>query len=222
MRSPNYSALENTIDHVFEDQNLIKNALTHSSTGKANNYERLEFLGDRVLGLIVSEALFKKFPNEPEGDLAKRLSALVQGEFIAKIATEISLGQYVEFSDSERMAGGAENPNILADVFESMIGALYLESGLEKCRALILKLWADHFDHMSAPPLHPKTALQEWMQAQNLGLPSYEIVKQSGPDHAPLFDICLKVTGYDDIIVQGRSRQDAEKRAATQFIEHIK
>lgn len=213
--------LEKEIDHSFENKVLLQDALTHSSTGKDSNYERLEFLGDRVLGLVVSELLYEKFPKEPEGDLAKRLSALVQGSFLAKIAAAINLGAYVDFSDAERHAGGADNEHIQADVFEALIGALYLDSGFEKCRALIERLWGDSFYEMKTPPLHPKTAVQEWAQGQGLPLPEYEIVGQSGPDHIPVFDVKLSVQGYDDVIAQGKSRQDAEKKAAKDFLKHL-
>lgn len=215
------SQLESRIGHTFVNRSLITDALTHSSTGSATNYERLEFLGDRVLGLIVSELLFEKFPEEAEGGLAKRLSALVQGQFLAKIAKEIQLGEYVSFSDSERGAGGAENVNILSDVFESLIGALYLDAGFDKCSKLIEELLGNHIYDMAAPPQHPKTALQEWAQSKGLSLPSYEIAGQSGPDHMPVFDVVLRVEGYDELTVQGRSRQEAEKKAARTFLTNI-
>lgn len=215
--------LQKLIDHEFSNLGLLEIALTHSSTGAKRNYERLEFLGDRVLGLAVSETLYQKFPDEPEGHLAKRLAALVQGSFLAEISREMGLGKFIIFSEAESAAGGAENDNILADVFESMIGALYLDSDYETCRDLIHKLWGDRFDTMKKPPQHPKTRLQEWAQSKNLPLPRYEIAGQSGPDHAPIFDIRLTIKDYDPITVQGPSRQEAEKLAAKTFLdEHVK
>ncbi len=211
--------LEKIIGHEFKDKKLLETALTHSSTGTRHNYERLEFLGDRVLGLVVSETLYQKFPKEPEGHLAKRLAALVQGSFLAQISREIDLGPYIMFSDAEAASGGPENENILADVFESVIGALYLDSNYETCRNLIQKLWGDRFDILKKPPQHPKTKLQEWAQSKNLPLPHYKIVGQSGPDHAPVFELSLTVDGFSDIIAHGPSRQEAEKRAAQAFIE---
>lgn len=213
------SELETQIGHIFKNPALLRAAMTHSSTGADENYERLEFLGDRVLGLVVADILYQKFPDEPEGHLAKRLAALVQGSFLAIIAAEMDLGAYIDFSDAEAASGGAQNDNILADVFESVIGALYLDAGFRPCYALIEKLWGDRFDIMKKPPQHPKTALQEWAQSQNLPLPHYKIQTQHGPDHAPVFDIQLSVKGYDPLVVQGRSRQDAEKIAAAQFLE---
>ncbi len=215
------SDLEEQIGYRFKDQALLKTALTHSSTGAKANYERLEFLGDRVLGLVVAETLYQKFPNEPEGHLAKRLAALVQGRFLAEISREMQLGQYIEFSDAEKSAGGDENDNILADVFESLIGALYLDSDYKTCRDLITRLWDDRFDTMKTPPQHPKTAVQEWAQSKNLPLPKYKIVDQSGPDHAPIFDVELCVDGYAPVKAQATSRQEAEKLAAAAFLETL-
>ena len=214
--------LEIRIAHHFQDKDLIRAALTHSSAAAGYNYELLEFLGDRVLGLVIAELLYTRFPKEPEGDLAKRLAALVQGSFLAKISQELELGAYITLSDAEAQAGGAENDNILADIFESLIGALYLDGGFEKCQKLIHKLWADRLDVMKEPPQHPKTQVQEWTQGQGLGLPEYRIVAQSGPDHAPVFDIELRVEGFDPVVAQGKSRQFAEKEAAREFMKQRK
>lgn len=215
------SKLEENIGYAFQDKSLLQTALTHSSTGEGENYERLEFLGDRVLGLVVAELLYKKFGHEKEGDMARRLASLVQGSFLAQIAREISLGTYIRFSEAELQAGGGENENILADVFEALIGALYLDSGYDQCRSLIEKLWGDRLHIMSKPPQHPKTRLQEWAQAKGLALPEYKIIGQSGPDHAPIFDIELSVEGYDPIIAQGRSRQIAEREVAAAFFKRM-
>ncbi len=211
--------LEREIGHEFKDKDLAQTALTHSSTGKDMNYERLEFLGDRVLGLVVSEILYEKFAGEKEGDLAKRLSSLVQGSWLAKMAHKIDLGAYMDFSIAERVAGGSANENILADGMEALIGAMYLDVGLPQCRTFIENLWGDAFYTLKKPPQHPKTALQEWAQGQGLSLPIYKIVGQSGPDHAPVFDVKLSVQGYEDVIAQGRSRQIAEKEAAKAFLK---
>ncbi|MCB1532194.1 MAG: ribonuclease III [Alphaproteobacteria bacterium] len=213
--------LEKDIGHSFQNKSYIEDALTHSSSGRAKNYERLEFLGDRVLGLVIAQMLFERFPDEPEGDLAKRLAALVQGRFLAQIARKIDLGSYVMFSDAEKAAGGSENENILADVFEAVIGALYLDSGFDKCQSMIERLWADGFYEMKAPPQHPKTTLQEWAQAQGLPLPVYKIVGQSGPDHMPVFDVELLIEGYAPLVSQGPSRQEAERSVALAFLQTI-
>ncbi|MBX2835111.1 MAG: ribonuclease III [Micavibrio sp.] len=215
-------ALEELLNHSFSDRQTLETALTHSSTGAKHNYERLEFLGDRVLGLVIAELLYARFPKENEGDMAKRLAALVQGEFLASIAREIDLGRFIRFSESEAASGGGDNDHILADVFESTIGALYLDSGFEKCRLFIEKLWGQRLDVMVKPPQHPKTRVQEWAQAESLPLPEYTIVAQDGPDHAPIFHVELKVEGFDPVTAQGRSRQVAEKEAATAFMNSLK
>lgn len=214
--------LQHRIGYTFKTESLLRHALTHSSTGTGISYERLEFLGDRVLGLVVSQILFEKFPEEAEGDLAKRLASLVQGAFLAKMAVQIDLGDFIHLSDAERGAGGSENDHILADAMEALIGAIYLDSkALEPCSTFIQKLWGDAFLTMQKPPQHPKTELQEWLQAQGLPLPNYKIVGQSGPDHAPVFEIELKIAGHDPVTAEGRSRQEAEKEAARLFMERV-
>lgn len=217
----NLAALQQKTGHTFNDQSLLVRALTHSSTASDESYERLEFLGDRVLGLVVAEILFTKFPNEPEGDLARRLSALVQGTWLAKMGALIDLGAYMNFSDSERAAGGGQNDNIIADGMEALIGAMYLDAGLAQCRTFIETLWGDNFETMTRPPQHPKTEIQEWAQAQGLPLPQYEITGQSGPDHAPVFSLTLHVHGYSPINAEGKSRGAAEKAAAKIFLKQI-
>ncbi|MDH5722234.1 MAG: ribonuclease III [Alphaproteobacteria bacterium] len=209
-----FSALEDIIGYSFQDKSLIKTALTHSSSGDPVNYERLEFLGDRVLGLVIAELLFLKFPEEPEGHLAKRLAALVQGETLSNLSPKIELSDFVILSDNERDSGGASNENILADVFEALIGALYLDGGLKVCKDFISKIWSDILYTMKSPPQHPKTTLQEWAQGRGLALPKYDIVEQTGPHHAPIFKILLSIEGYEDITAEGRSRSEAEKEAA--------
>ncbi len=217
----NYAILQDKLGYTFTNKDLVKAAVTHASTAGTISYERLEFLGDRVLGLMVSESLYIRFPKEPEGDLAKRLAALVQGTFLAKIAHDMELAQFIQFSEAEKNAGGAENDNILADVVESLIGALYLDGGIAPCRVFIDRYWDKYFDKMTAPPQHPKTQLQEWAQGQGLPLPTYKIIKQHGPDHAPSFDVALNVEGKPPTLATGRSRQEAEKRAAKTFLSGL-
>jgi ribonuclease-3 len=214
--------LQRILGYQFKDPQLLKIALTHASTGEEQNYERLEFLGDRVLALVIADFLYHKFPKEEEGDLAKRLASLVQGQTLATLSSRISLGDYIAFSQSEREAGGAENDHILADVFEALIGALYVDGGFEPCRQLIEAHWQDVFFTMKTPPQHPKTEVQEWLQAKGLPLPIYDIVGQSGPDHAPIFSVQMNVKGYEPIIGEGRSRSEAEKIAARDFLRLIK
>lgn len=214
--------LEQALGYAFKNKALLNDALTHSSLGADHNYERLEFLGDRVLGLAIAEILYEKFPNENEGDLAKRLAMLAQGSLLAEIAAGIHLGDYIGLSQAERGAGGAGNQNILSDVLEALIGAMYLDAGFKPCRALVDLLWQGRFETMVAPPSHPKTALQEWAQGRGLPLPTYKIIAQDGPDHAPSFKVQLSVKGHDDVVASGRSRQIAEKEAAKLFLESVK
>ncbi len=221
MKSGSVEKLEKRLGHTFENRDLLRNALTHSSTGDDDNYERLEFLGDRVLGLAIAQSLYQRFPDEAEGDLAKRLAALVQGELLAEIAAHIGLGKFIILSEAEAQAGGAENENILSDVFEAVIGALYLDGGFEKCEAVIEDLWSAHFTEMKTPPQHPKTQLQEWAQGRGLPLPTYKVVEQHGPDHAPVFDVQLTVKGFPSVTAQGHSRQEAEKLAAKAFFDRL-
>ena len=213
--------LQDLINYKFMDKDLLRVALTHSSTGEDENYERLEFLGDRVLGLIIASMLYQKFPDEKEGDLAKRLARLVQGETLAQLSSNINLGEFIIFSESVASSGGAENVHILADVFESIIGAMYLDGGYEPCKKLVETNWKDVFFTMKKPPQHPKTALQEWAQAQGFSLPSYTIIGQKGPDHEPTFEVELVVTGHASIISSGKSRAEAEKNAAHEFMKSI-
>lgn len=213
--------LQQRINHRFADQALLQAAMTHASMGLAGNYERLEFLGDRILGLVMAEILYTTFPLESEGDLAKRHAALVQGELLAIIAREISLGDALILSEGERGAGGADNDNMLADGFEALIGALYLDGGLPPCQTMITKLWGNRVNILSAPPRDPKTTLQEWAQGRGLPLPVYEVAAREGPDHAPLFIMRVTVQGFDPVDAQGSSRRAAEKDAARILLEKL-
>jgi ribonuclease-3 len=206
----------------FRKRELLRQALTHSSTGAAVNYERLEFLGDRVLGLVMAQILYETFPQEDEGDLAKRHAALVQGDMLAGIAAALGLGQAMEFSSAERAAGGSRNENILADALEAVIGALYLDAGLPACRKCIERLWGDNIKTMKEPPQDAKTALQEWAQERGLKLPLYEQMSRQGPDHAPEFEIRVTVEGFQPVRARGPSRRTAEKEAARLLLQTVK
>lgn len=228
MTAPSSASLEAVIGYAFRNPALMALALTHSSAGasagasqKGVNYERLEFLGDRVLGLVVARMLYETFPIEPEGDLAKRLAALVQGTMLADIARSMNLGAHIKLSDSERAGGGALKDNLLADSLEALIGAVYLDGGLAPCETFIARLWADKITIMSAPPQHPKTALQEWAQARGMALPVYALASQSGPDHAPVFEIEVSIGSGQSARASGPSRQEAEKRAAQALLAKL-
>ncbi len=218
---PDFAELEAKLGYRFKMRAYLEQALTHSSKGASNN-ERIEFLGDRVLNLVMAEALFKKFPDENEGNLAKRHSALVQGRMLAVIGAGVTLGDYIILSEAERMSGGAANENILSDAMEAVLGAIFLDGGLDAARELILRLWADYLLTVSEAQQDPKTELQEWVQARGLPLPDYEIVNRSGPDHAPLFEIEVRVKGRDPVSAEGSSRRQAEKAAASLMLRQLK
>lgn len=215
------TTLQEILRHRFRDDALLTAAMTHASTGTGNNYERLEFLGDRVLGLVMAELLYSLFPNEPEGHLAKRHAALVQGALLAVIAREINLGDSLILSEAERASGGADNENMLADGLEALIGALYLDAGLAPCQELIKRLWGDRVSILSNPPQDPKTALQEWAQGRGLPLPLYEVAERTGPDHAPAFTVRVTVQGFAPAAATGATRRAAEKESARILLEQL-
>lgn len=216
------SDLETRLGYRFQNKAFMEQALTHSSKSGAANNERIEFLGDRVLNLVMAENLFKRFPEENEGNLAKRHSALVQGRMLFLIGGILSLGDFINLSESERLSGGAENENIVSDAMEALLGAIFLDGGLEAAREVILRLWGDNIATLTEAHQDPKTELQEWVQARGLPLPDYEITGKSGPDHAPTFEIEVRVKGYDPITVEGPSRRHGEKAAASKMLAFLK
>lgn len=199
-------------------------ALTHASLhgqGIARNNERLEFLGDRVLGLAVAGLLYKSFPAEAEGDLAKRHTALVQQQTLVDIAQDVAISTDIKLSGGERNAGGAKKDAILADALEALIGAIYLDGGFRAAEACIATLWQPHLQSHRAPPEDPKTQLQEWAQSHNLPLPEYTVVAQDGPDHAPQFTVEVTVRGQAPVRADAPSKRAAEKSAAAILLQHI-
>ncbi len=215
--------LGRVLGHVFADPDLLVQAVSHPSLlGLARNaargYERLEFLGDRVLGLVVAEWLLERFPDEAEGAIARRHTALVRAESLALVAEAIDLGAHLRLSAGE---GGAEmrpTPNVLADACEAVIGALYIDGGLEAARRFIRARWADLLAGDAAPPQDPKTALQEWAMARGRGLPEYTLLGRTGPDHAPAFQVKVAVAGLGEATGEGPSKRAAEKAAAAALL----
>jgi len=225
--SENFKSLEDMLGYKFKNQDLLKRALTHSSTGhkstgKTRNYERLEFLGDRVLGLIMADTLFHEFFDESEGNLAKRHSALVQGKTLYDIAAEKDLGRFIIMSETERNAGGGENENILADVLEALLAALYLDGGIDVARKITKEWWGERVHVMNKAPQDSKTELQEWVQARSLPLPVYEVISRDGPDHAPIFNVAVDVKDEDPLHASASSRREAEKQAADAMLQFLK
>ena len=215
--------LTRIIGYEFSDPALARDALTHRSAAARDHptYERLEFLGDRVLGLVIADMLYDAFPHEDEGALAKRLVALVRRETLAGIAAVLGIGPLIRLSRGEEEAGGRDNPAILADVCESLIGAVYHDGGLDAARAFIERHWSALMEGTAEPPKDAKTSLQEWAQGRGFALPSYRQVSRSGPDHAPLFTIEVGVGDFPPELGEGPTKRIAEQSAAERLLERL-
>jgi ribonuclease-3 len=226
-------ALSQTLGYGFARPQLLREALSHPSIvsgerhhrgrrpAAGRSYERLEFLGDRVLGLVIAELLWRRFPDEPEGDLTRRHTHLVRRESLAQVAAAIGLGQHLTFSPAEAAAGGADNPAILADACEAVIAAIYVDGGFEAAAAFVHRCWAPLIEAMTTPPRDPKTALQEWAQGRGLPLPAYELVATSGPDHAPVFTVSVNVAGREPAVASASSKRHAEAKAAAVLLDRV-
>ncbi|MEL6111684.1 MAG: ribonuclease III [Pseudomonadota bacterium] len=216
-------ALETRVGHAFTDRTLLNRALTHSSlSARGNNIhdlERLEFLGDRVLGLMVAEALWRRHPDMSEGDLAPRLNALVRKETCAKAAVALGLDDLVRLSSYEDEAGGRQKVAILGDVCEAFLGALYIDGGLDAARRAFASFWAPQLDTLAKRHRDAKTALQEWSQERKLGVPVYEVVSRDGPAHQPSFEVDVKVDGFARARGSGSSKRGAQMKAAKTFLQ---
>ncbi len=228
-RAEAISALENRLGYVFGDKSLIDRALTHASigegarttkAGRLHDNERLEFLGDRVLGLLTAEALLERDAAAREGDLALSLNALVNGEACAAVARDMSLGEALRLSGGETRTGGREKVSILADACEAVMAAVYLDGGLDAARGVFQRFWRTAFVNLDVTrPKDPKTALQEWAQKQGKPLPIYKIISRDGPDHAPVFAVEVLVDDIAPAKGAGPSRQAAEKAAALALLD---
>lgn len=202
------------------DLALYHQALTHGSSG-AGDYQRLEFLGDRVLGLVLASELFRRFPRAAEGELSSRLHALASGETCARIAQGLDLNAHVRFGAQAIGDGGRHSDNIAADVLEALIGALWLDLGEDAARAFITAKWGAMIEGQVAAPKHPKAALQEWALARKRKPPEYRLVRRDGPDHAPRFLVAVAVGKLAEATGEGASKQAAEKAAATAMLERL-
>jgi len=196
---------------------LWLSALTHGSTGEKRNYERLEFLGDRVLGLAIADWLYAN-SDEAEGRLSQRLNALVSRATCAEIARAIGLGPFMRLGKQARDDGGADSENILGDVMEALIGACFLERGFEQARDMVLRLWDETLQGKTGKRKHPKSALQEWAAGNRRRMPEYRLVDRSGPDHAARFTVEVAVHNVGSAQATGNSKQDAETLAAEEFM----
>ena len=212
--------LEEALGAAPRDLGLYERALTHPSYG-ADHYERLEFLGDRVLGLVVADWLVERFP-DAEGKLSQRLNALVTGEVCAEIGREIGVPSHLRLGKQAQDDGVFQSDNVLGDVVEALIGALYRDVGLDAARRFIRNRWGDRVERLTSAPKHPKAALQEWAAANNRKPPEYAVTDRSGPDHALRFTVTVSVRGLGEASGTGSSKQDAEKAAAEALLEKIK
>ena len=221
--------LEEVLEYKFNDVSLIDEALTHPSLTrltkkdeKKYNYERLEFLGDAVLGLVIAELLMIKYPDEKEGELAKRQAGLVRGEAVTNVAVSLNLGKFIKMTVGEEATGGRENASNVENVLEAIIGAIYSDSNLCEAKKFIEKHWAKLIEKMIEPPKDAKTSLQEWAQARGLAIPSYNIISTDGPSHSPHFTVQVDVQNMDNIEASGTSKKKAEKAAARKMLVVIK
>lgn len=205
--------------HRFADLLLVQVALTHSSApGAKFNNERLEFLGDRVLGLVVTELLYKLYPDSPQGELAVRLSQLASGDTCAAVGLEIGLDGLVRTDAGLRSSRGQKTKNLIADAVEALIAAIYLDGGMEAARRFVLSQWEKRAEALSRVPRDAKTELQEWAVRIDGARPVYAIDKREGPDHDPVFTVSVSVAGFELAQAEGRSKQAAERAAATAFL----
>ena len=223
MQSRKLEPLADILGHRFARPEWLAQALVHPSAAKRGgrpvaDYQRLEFLGDRVLGLVIADLLFEHFPDAEAGALAPRYNALVRREALAGIARDIGLGTFLRLATSERAAGGAENPAILADACEAVIAALYHDGGLAAARAFIERYWRPLAEGLTTPPTDAKTQLQEWAQAHGRAPPAYSIVAREGPPHRPLFTVEVALEGGLPAAATGRSKREAEQAAAAALL----
>ncbi len=210
--------LADLVGSAPEDEALWLEALTHGSTGAARNYERLEFLGDRVLGLAIAEWLHQLGTGD-EGKLSQRLNALVSRTMCAGIARKLGLGVHIRLGKQASDDGARDSDNVLGDVIESLIGACFVTQGYDPARAMVRRLWAEAVTGHAGSAKHPKSELQEWAATNKRKVPQYRLLDRSGPDHAARFTVEVSVPGLGEAQGHGSSKQDAETAAAAAFIE---
>ena len=216
--------LERKIGHTFVDEDLLKRAITHRSAGSRHN-ERLEFLGDSILSLVIAEALYHRFPDVSEGDMSRMRATLVREKTLAELAREFDLGEYLILGPGELKSGGFRRESILADTVEALIGAIFLDVGIEQSRTLLLQWYASRLDEIrpGADQKDPKTRLQELLQGKRKPLPSYAVVKVKGEAHNQEFTVQCEIEGVDVTVVGvGSSRRKAEQAAAEKALEQLK
>jgi ribonuclease-3 len=212
--------VEQAFGHTPVDPALFERAVTHASHGTAD-YERLEFLGDRVLGLAIAQWLVEIYSQETEGKLSHRFNALVSGEVCADIGRSLGVPAHLRLGKQAQDDGVFESDNVIGDAVEALIGAIFLEAGLDGAARSIRRIWGDRVDLFAEPPKHPKAVLQEWTGANGRRPPAYRVVGSSGPDHAPRFTVEVSINGMGEATGEGNSKQEAEKAAAVAMIERL-
>ena len=203
-----------------KDKAAFTQALTHGSAN-AVNYERLEFLGDRILGLLIAEWVYARFADEPEGKLSRRYNALVSGETCAEVARAAGVPTHLILGKQARDDGASDSDNVLGDVMEALLGALYLEGGIDEVRTVVRRLWGDRVDTQASAPKHPKSTLQEWAAANKRKPPEYAMTDRSGPHHALRFTVTVSIKGAGEASATGGSKQEAETAAAKALLEKL-
>ena len=221
--SHDLAKLSQSLGYQFRDESLLQTALTHSSFGQGHN-ERLEFLGDSILGWVIADALFKRFPHAREGQLSRLRAGLVKGVTLAKVARELQLGHYLRLGQGEMKSGGFRRDSILADAFEAIIGAIFLDSDIATCQQIILVLFAGRLDAQTLDDTlkDPKTRLQEFLQSRKQPLPDYRILSTSGKDHEQVFRVACEVESIaEPFEAEGTSRRYAEQAAAQMALDAL-
>jgi ribonuclease-3 len=209
------------LGHEANDAALFERALSHSSLGR-DSYERLEFLGDRVLGLVIASALYQRNPGEPEGLMSRRYNAPVARETCAEVGRELGLPRLIRVGKQAREDRASDSDNVIGDVVEALIGALFVDSGLEAAQRFVLAAWARFLDGQARAPEHPKSALQELAAARGRTTPVYELVSRTGAHHSPLFTVRVTVPRLGEAEAQGSSKQEAETAAASALLDQLK
>ena len=208
------------LGHELKDEALFRSALTHSSTGR-DNYERLEFLGDRVLGLLIARWLYERFPDEPEGKLSRRFNSLVARDTCGEVGRNLGLPALIRLGKQAREDGANWSDNVVGDVVEALTGALFLDGGIAAAENFIRRMWEPLLDEQRKPPKHPKSALQELAAARGLANPDYEVVQRSGAHHTPQFTVRVSIKSLGEAEAEGPSKQEAETAAAAELLAKI-
>tara|TARA_B100001123_G_C15132367_1_gene955895 strand:- start:158 stop:814 length:657 start_codon:yes stop_codon:yes gene_type:complete len=215
----NFSKFEKIIGIKFENKKILKQSLTHKSYSSIKNNEKLEFLGDRVLGLIISKKLYELYPNDSEGNLDKKLSGLVNKNICCEIGKKISIDEFIIINSPKKKINLVDK--IISDSCEALIGAIYLEHGFATVEKFIVKLWKNYLNKSIKIKIDPKTMLQEYSLKKYKSLPVYKLLATTGPKHKPLFNVSVKVRNSKIFNAIGNSKKDAEQKAAKNFLKEI-